>query len=63
MSDDEAALRATENTAGAQTAVLTDVPSLNPANIATVGFLISDQQAGPFRLEIGRITAAVMNDD
>ena len=43
--------------------VLTDVPSLNPANIATVGFLISDQQAGPFRLEIGRITAAVMNDD
>lgn len=43
--------------------VLTDVPPLNPERIASVGFLISDQQAGPFRLEIGRITAAAMKDD
>lgn len=38
--------------------VLTDVPPLNPANINSVGFLISDKQAGPFRLEIGWIKAS-----
>ena len=37
--------------------VLTDVPPLNPANIASVGFLISDQQAGPFRLEMNWVKA------
>ncbi|MGD0262945.1 MAG: CIA30 family protein [Verrucomicrobiota bacterium] len=38
--------------------ILTDVPLLNPANVTSVGFLISDQQAGPFRLEIVSIRAA-----
>ena len=37
--------------------VLTDVPPLNPAKINSVGFLISDKQEGPFRLEIGWIKA------
>ena len=32
--------------------VLADVPSLNPAKVTAIGFLISDKQAGPFRLEI-----------
>ena len=32
--------------------VLTDVPPLNPAKVNSVGFNISDKQAGPFRLEI-----------
>jgi monofunctional biosynthetic peptidoglycan transglycosylase len=35
--------------------VLTDVPPLNPSKISSVGFLISDQQAGPFRLEMSWI--------
>ena len=38
--------------------VLTDVPPLNPARVNSVGFLISDKQAGPFRLEIGWIKAS-----
>ncbi len=38
--------------------VLTDVPPLDPAKVASVGFLISDKQAGPFRLEIGWIKAS-----
>ena len=38
--------------------ILTDVPLLNPAKINSVGFLISDKQAGPFRLEIGWIKAS-----
>ncbi len=38
--------------------VLTDVPSLNPTKVSSVGFLISDKQAGPFRLEIGWIKAS-----
>jgi monofunctional biosynthetic peptidoglycan transglycosylase len=38
--------------------VLTDVPPLNPTKVNSVGFLISDKQAGPFRLEIGWIKAA-----
>ena len=37
--------------------VLTDAPPLNPATVNSVGFLISDKQAGPFRLEIGWIKA------
>lgn len=40
--------------------VLTDVPPLNPAKNNSVGFLISDKQAGPFRLEIGWIKASPM---
>jgi monofunctional biosynthetic peptidoglycan transglycosylase len=38
--------------------VLNDVPPLNPAKVNSVGFLISDKQAGPFRLEIGWIKAS-----
>ena len=32
--------------------VLPDAPPLDPAKVTSLGFLISDQQAGPFRLEI-----------
>ncbi|MCL4179448.1 MAG: CIA30 family protein [Verrucomicrobia bacterium] len=35
--------------------VLSGEPPLDPARIASVGFLISDKQQGPFRLEIGWI--------
>ena len=38
--------------------VLTDVPPLNPAKIVSVGVHISDQQAGPYRLEMSWIKAA-----
>jgi hypothetical protein len=34
-----------------------DAPPLDPARIASVGFLISDKQEGPFRLELGSIGA------
>jgi len=34
---------------------LPDEPPLNPAQVTSVGFLISDQQAGAFQLEIGWI--------
>ncbi len=34
-----------------------DAPPLDPARIVTVGFLISDKQAGPFALEIGSVAA------
>jgi monofunctional biosynthetic peptidoglycan transglycosylase len=37
---------------------LTGVPPLNPANVTSVGFLISDKQAGPFRLEMVCIRTA-----
>lgn len=36
---------------------LTNVPPLDPARIQSVGFLIADQQAGAFRLEIASIRA------
>jgi hypothetical protein len=36
---------------------LTGEPPLNPAGIVSVGFLISEKQAGPFRLEIAWIQA------
>ena len=38
--------------------VLADAPPFDPANLASVGFLISDQQAGPFQLEVAWIKAA-----
>jgi NADH dehydrogenase [ubiquinone] 1 alpha subcomplex assembly factor 1 len=38
--------------------VLANVPPLRPANIRSVGLLISDQQAGPFKLEVAWIQAA-----
>ncbi len=37
--------------------VLTDVPPLDPAKVTSVGLLISDKQAGPFRLEMSWIKA------
>ena len=35
--------------------VLTDVPPLIPSKITSVGLLISDKKAGPFRLEMSWI--------
>jgi hypothetical protein len=35
--------------------VLTGVPQFNPAQVTSVGFLISDQQAGAFQLKINSI--------
>ena len=37
--------------------VLRDVEPLDPSRIATVGFLISDKQEGPFRLDLAWIHA------
>ena len=33
-----------------------DAPAIDPARIVTVGFLISDRQEGPFRLEVRAIS-------
>ena len=38
--------------------VLTNAPPLDPAGIASVGFLISDKQEGPFKLEVAWIKAS-----
>jgi monofunctional biosynthetic peptidoglycan transglycosylase len=38
--------------------VLTDVPPLDPAKVTSVGFLISENQEGPFKLELAWIKAA-----
>lgn len=38
--------------------VLTNMPPLDPASIVSVGFLISDNQAGPFKLEVAWIKAS-----
>ena len=38
--------------------VLTDVPPLKPTIVASVGFLISDKQDGPFQLEVAWIKAS-----
>jgi len=43
--------------------VLTGEPPLNPARIASLGFLVSDKQAGPFRLEIAWIKAVRIQSD
>lgn len=37
--------------------VLADVPPLDPAGIVSVGFLVSDRQAGPFELRVEWIRA------
>jgi monofunctional biosynthetic peptidoglycan transglycosylase len=37
--------------------ILNDVPPISPEQIQQIGFLISDKQAGPFRLEIEWIQA------
>ncbi len=38
--------------------VLSGEPPLDPAKITSVGFLISDKQAGPFRIEVASIKAS-----
>ena len=38
--------------------VLTDAPPLNPDKVSSLGVLIADKQAGPFRLEISWIKAS-----
>jgi hypothetical protein len=38
--------------------VLTDLPPLDPAKVCAVGFIIADQQAGIFQLEIASIGVA-----
>jgi monofunctional biosynthetic peptidoglycan transglycosylase len=38
--------------------VLADEPALNAAKVTSIGFLISDNQAGSFRLEVAWIKAA-----
>jgi len=38
--------------------VLSGEPPLDPAKVISVGFLIADQQRGPFRLEIGWVHAS-----
>lgn len=42
--------------------VLKDRPNLDPAKVTSLGFLISDKQEGPFRLEIAHIKATTMED-
>jgi hypothetical protein len=42
--------------------ILSDAPALDPATIRSLGFLISDKQAGPFRLEIEWIKAGASLD-
>ena len=37
--------------------ILPNVPPLDPSQIRTFGFMISDKQAGPFRLEVAWIRA------
>ena len=41
---------------------LPDAPPLNPRKIRSFGYLISDKQAGPFRLEVDWIKAASRQD-
>lgn len=43
--------------------VLRDAPPLDPKTIQSIGFLISDNQAGPFRLEIGCVRASPASKD
>jgi hypothetical protein len=38
--------------------ILPDVPPLNSAKVSSVGFLISDRQEGPFKLEVAWIKAS-----
>ena len=42
--------------------LLTDVPPLNPVKVTSVGFLISDKQEGPFKLEVAWIKASARAD-
>jgi monofunctional biosynthetic peptidoglycan transglycosylase len=38
--------------------LLSEEPPLDPSKVTSVGFLISDQHAGPFRLEVAWIKGA-----
>jgi len=40
-----------------------DAPPFAPARVRTLGFLIADEQAGPFRLEVAWIRAAAASSD
>jgi monofunctional biosynthetic peptidoglycan transglycosylase len=42
--------------------VLNDAPPLNSAQVSSVGLLISDQQAGPFQLEVAWIRFSASED-
>lgn len=42
--------------------VLSGEPPLDPAKVSSVGFLISDKQGGPFKLEVAWIKAAMPVD-
>jgi hypothetical protein len=42
--------------------VLSDAPPLDPAKVTSVGFLISDNQAGPFQLEIAWIKVTTQSE-
>jgi hypothetical protein len=43
--------------------ILTDVPPLNPGKVTSVGLLISENQDGPFQLEVAWIKAAPLSGD
>jgi monofunctional biosynthetic peptidoglycan transglycosylase len=40
-----------------------DAPAFDPAQVRTLGFLIADEQDGPFRLEVAWIRAGLANSD
>ena len=42
--------------------VLSGEPPLDPAKVTSVGFLISDNQAGPFQLELEWIKATTLSE-
>ena len=42
--------------------VLSGEPPLDPAKVASVGFLISDNQAGPFQLELAWIKVTTLSE-
>ena len=42
--------------------VLSGEPPLDPAKVTSVGFLISDNQAGPFQLELAWIRATTLSE-
>ena len=42
--------------------VLSGEPPLDPAKVTSVGFLISDNQAGPFQLELAWIKATTLSE-
>jgi monofunctional biosynthetic peptidoglycan transglycosylase len=59
----EVELPFTEFVAAFRGRALTNHPELNPASIATVGFLIADKQEGSFALEIDWINAYTIDSN